>query len=201
MTPDFSRASTILFGGSFDPVHAGHLHVARECLLALPEIKQLVFVPAAESPGRTAHAPAEQRLAWLRLAAEPLGFRVWEFETRRPGPSYTVNTLEAAHAAGARVDQLYWLLGADAYAGFSHWKSPERIRELCRLLVVDRPGQESTSQHPLDRFVSIPLHEASSTRLRAELAAGNPCPTWLPGPVATAFQNFLPGQNPYAKNG
>jgi nicotinate-nucleotide adenylyltransferase len=199
LKPEFSRPA-ILFGGSFDPVHAGHLHVARECLVALPEVKQLVFVPAAESPGRKAHASAADRLAWLKLAAEPLGFRVWDFEAVRPGPSYTVNTLEAAHAQGARVDQLYWLLGADAYAGFPGWKNPERIRELCRLLVVDRPGQDSASQHPLDRFVSIPPHPASSTSVRAALAAGNPRPEWLPEAVGAVLEKLLPGQNPYDKN-
>jgi nicotinate-nucleotide adenylyltransferase len=193
---DFSRPA-ILFGGSFDPVHSGHLHVARECLLALPEVKQLVFVPAAESPGRV--ASVAERLAWLKIAVEPSGFRVWDFEATRPGPSFTVNTLEAAHAEGARVDQIYWLLGADAYAGFSRWKSPARIRELCRLLVVDRPGQESASQHPLDRFVSIPTHPASSTAVRAALAAGNPRPQWLPEAVGAAFEKLLPGQNPYVK--
>jgi nicotinate-nucleotide adenylyltransferase len=198
LTPDFGRP-TILFGGSFDPVHAGHLHVARECLLALPEMRQLTFVPAAESPGRTARASAEQRFAWLRLAAEPQGFRVWDFEVTKAGPSFTVNTLEAAHLAGARVDQLYWLLGADAYAGFARWKAPERIRELCRILVVDRPGHESASQHPLDRFICIPPHPASSTAIRHALEAGNPSPAWLPGAIAGALGNLLPGQNPYVK--
>jgi nicotinate-nucleotide adenylyltransferase len=195
---DFTQP-TILYGGSFDPVHEGHLHVAREALAALPEVKQFVFVPAAHSPGKApAVAPPERRLAWLRLAAEPLGFRVWDREVAKGGESYTVDTVEAAHAAGARRENLYWLLGADAYAAFPRWRSPERIRTLCRLLVVDRPGQETAPLHPSDRFVGIPLHPASSTALRARLAAGDDARDWLPPGVRAALDKLLPGENPYA---
>ncbi|MGZ3655272.1 MAG: nicotinate (nicotinamide) nucleotide adenylyltransferase [Bdellovibrionota bacterium] len=197
MKLDF-RQPTILFGGSFDPVHEGHLHVAREARSALPQFKQIVFVPAAHSPGRPgAIAPAEFRLKLLRTAVEPLGFKVWDLEISRGGTSFTVDTLEEAHAQGAQ--ELLWLLGADAYARFSSWKNPERIRALCHLLVVDRPGQESHSQNPADRFIGIPPHPASSTAIRASLAAGEARPQWLPGAVAASLEKLLPGTNPYVK--
>lgn len=200
MKIDFSLP-TILYGGSFDPIHAGHLHVARETLAALPEFKQFVFVPAAHSPGKKPHfASAEQRVAWLRLAVEPLGFKVWATELERGGESYTVETLERAVAEGARAGRLAWLMGADAYQSFPTWRSPDRIRALSRLLVVDRPGQELSPQNPADRFLEIPTHPASSTAIRERLARGESAAEWLPKPVREALDKLLPGQSPYARN-
>lgn len=200
MKIDF-QLPTILYGGSFDPVHLGHLHVAREALAAQPDIKQLVFVPAARSPGKApAVASAANRLAWLRLAAEPLGFRVWDEEIRRGGDSYTVDTLVAAHALGARPENLFWLVGADAYASFSRWKEPARVRALARLLIAARPGLDVHPQNPQDRILEMPLHEASSTAVRQRLARGESAREWLPSPVAAALDKLLPGENPYVTN-
>lgn len=193
-------APTILFGGTFDPVHEGHLHVAKQALSLLPGA-QLSFVPAAQSPGK-AHAGAtpEQRLHWLRLAAEPLGFGVWDVEVRRGGDSYTVETLEEASRLGARRETLYWLVGADAYESFSRWKNPARIRELATILVVGRPGSSLEVQDPRDRPLGIPPHPASSTALRAELAEGNASSPWLPAPLRAELGNLLlPRANPYAR--
>ena len=198
---DFSLP-TVLFGGTFDPVHQGHLHVAREALKALPEAKQLVFVPAWHSPGKKpACASPASRLSWVRMVAEPAGFGVWDLEVRRGGPeSYTVDTLEAAHRLGASAEKLWWLLGADAYAGFSRWKNPARIRQLARLLVVARPGQSILPQETADRILSVPLHPASSTEIRAHLAKGEVNLEWLPPPLRQAISEVLPDQNPYATN-
>lgn len=189
---------TILFGGSFDPVHEGHLHVAREALRAVPEAKQLVFIPAAHSPGKAAGcASPAQRLEWLRLAVEPEGWKVWDTEVSRGGESYTVDTLQEAHDAGARAERLWWLVGADAYASLPGWRNPERIRELAQILVVSRPGREVMRQSSSDRIVEIAPHPASSTALRARLGRGEKAADWLPAPVSAALERLLPGQNPY----
>ncbi len=199
MTIDF-RQPTVLYGGSFDPVHEGHLHVARSVLLRRHDIKQLIFVPAAHSPGKaSAFATGEQRLAWLRLAAEPAGFSVWDFEILRGGESFTVETLAEAHRRGATSDRLFWLLGADAYTGFSRWKNPSGIRELCRLLVADRPGYEISPQHPADEFVSIEPHPASSSAIRADLAEGEIPAPWIPEALRAELEKVLPLANPYVR--
>ncbi|HEY8279903.1 MAG TPA: nicotinate (nicotinamide) nucleotide adenylyltransferase [Bdellovibrionota bacterium] len=200
MSPDF-RISTILFGGSFDPIHEGHLHVAKSALAAVPEAKQVVFVPASVSPGKAnPAATAAQRLKWLELAVRGPGFSVWDTEVRRGGQSYTIETLKEALAFGAANDRLFWLLGADAYRGISGWKDPDGIRKLCRLLVVNREGTETRAQHPSDQIISISLHPASSTKLREQLAAGDCSSPWIPPPVRPDLEKLLPAQNPYARN-
>lgn len=192
---DFSR-TTILFGGSFDPVHNGHLHVAKHALAAIPGA-QLAFVPAFQSPGKQPPvASPDQRLHWLELATHAGPFQVWQQELRRGGPSFTVETLMAAHSEGASRENLYWLLGADAYEHFGNWKEPERIRSLARLLVVNRPGSNLERASREDLIISLPPHPASSTRLRGELATGQVQSPDLPARVAEAL--LLTGQNPYA---
>jgi nicotinate-nucleotide adenylyltransferase len=198
MTLDFSRP-VALYGGSFDPLHEGHLHVAKEVSRQLPGV-QIVFVPAFESPGKgPQHASAEQRLQWAKAAAEPLGFLVWDEEIRR-GSSFTVDTLEAAAKKGAKNDSLYWILGADAYAYFPRWKNPARIRELCRLVVVNRPLSPQPARHvPEDILVAIQPHPASSTAVRKGLGENPPKFDYLPQPVKVALETLVSQRkNPYA---
>lgn len=191
--------ATALYGGSFDPLHEGHLHVARAVKAARPDIQQIVFVPAATSPGKQAFAPPALRLEWLSSSVEAAGFLVWDEEIRRAGESYTVHTLEAAHKLGANPNQLYWIMGADAYASLPQWKNPARIRELAQLLVVNRPGAEIALQDRRDQIVAVEPHPASSTEIRAQLEAGNISSPWLPPAVRESIKKALPASNPYGK--
>lgn len=194
----FSRP-TALFGGSFDPVHEGHLHVARAVQQQLGA--QVVFVPARQSPGKAAPiAPASDRLRWLKLAAEPAGFPVWEEELSRQGDSFTVDTLRAAHARGATKENLFLIMGTDAYRGFSQWKEPKEIRRLARLVVVNRPGITLPPGEQPDLALEITAHSASSTRIRAALASGEQSPEFLPLPVRQDLsQLFLKSNSPYVR--
>lgn len=194
------RLPTALFGGSFDPVHEGHLHVARQVRAAMPSLKQLIFVPALHSPGKqNAGASPELRLKWLQLAVQPEGFEVWDIELHRGGESYTVQTLEEAQKAGAIPEKLFWIMGADAYAGFSRWKDPARIRELCRLVIVNRPGESLASQDAADTLLTIPPHPASSSEIRAQLASGDCSSPWIPAALKAEMEKFLPLHNPYVR--
>lgn len=196
---DFSR-TTALFGGSFDPVHEGHLHVARSIQSLHPEM-QIVFVPAALSPGKSPPlASFAQRLDWLSKTVEPLGFQVWDTEGSRPGESYTVDTLEEAHKRGASSDRLYWILGADAYKNFDQWRSPQRIRQLARLIVVNRPGSPLQAQNAEDLIVPIDPHPARSTTIREALRTKPEEAQGLPPPVDAEIKRLiLRSQNPYAR--
>lgn len=198
MIPDFTRP-VALFGGSFDPVHEGHLYVMREVQRDLPGT-QMVFVPAFQSPGKPAPvAPAALRLRWLEALAASDGFSVWDTELKRGGTSYTVDTLSEAHRLGARREQLFWVLGADAYQQLARWKEPGTVRALCRFVVVDRPGHELRLEGD-DLHLPVQPHPASSTALRAALGDKPPRLAGLPAVVKTELENLiLLSQNPYAR--
>lgn len=132
-------ARTGVFGGSFNPIHYGHLLVADQ-VVELLALDRVLFVPAAVPPHKSTQmlAPAEHRAAMVRLAiaANPR-FAVSDVELRRVGPSYTVDTLqELAHAA----DELYLLVGSETFLDLLSWHMAERLPGLARLVVVPRTG-------------------------------------------------------------
>lgn len=198
---DFTK-TTAIYGGSFDPIHEGHLHVAREILRLKPEIKQIVFVPAGQSPGK--HPPfasRDQRFQWLEsICKGQPNWKVWDIEIKRPGDSYTVDTLLEAHEQGASRAQLYLVMGADSYAQLQSWKSPERIRSLAKILVVDRPGFPVEKRHS-DEILTIPTHPASSTEARKALSNNDfsLISEVIPAAIRTELKNLCSGpKNPYS---
>ena len=195
------HGNTVFFGGSFDPIHLGHLHIAHEALRAIQGNAKLIFIPAAKSPGKSAPvASPEQRQEWIAASIKNTAFEMWDIELKRPSPSFTVDTLEEARSLGATPNQSYWLMGADAYANFPHWKQPERIRELCRIIVMSRPGSQIQLLDPKDILIKITPHPASSTAIRAALAQGELPQNALPAPVEESLKNLiLLSKNPYAR--
>lgn len=131
----------VLFGGSFDPVHHGHLIVAR-ALAERRAFRRITLVPAASSPHKSgAHAPAEDRLAMLRLAVEAEGlFELSQAELRRRGPSYTVDTLTALRRQQPRA-RLYWVVGADTLEDLPRWRRVHDVLALAEIIVVVRQTQ------------------------------------------------------------
>jgi nicotinate-nucleotide adenylyltransferase len=132
-------ARTAVFGGSFNPIHYGHLLLADEVLEALA-LDRVLFVPAAVPPHKSAvdMAPAADRAAMVRLAtASHPRFAVSDVELRRVGPSYTVDTLETLAGGG---DELFLVIGSETFLDFLTWREPARIARLARLVVVPRTG-------------------------------------------------------------
>lgn len=129
-----------ILGGTFDPIHAGHLAAARVAM-DCAHLDQVLFVPSAQPPHRgAATAPAQDRLAMVRLATESEnGFAVSDLEIRRGGLSFTVDTLRELKRAHPN-DELYLILGWDAARLFFTWHRPEDIRRLVSVVVVGRPG-------------------------------------------------------------
>lgn len=129
-----------VFGGTFDPIHYGHLRVALEVLEAL-ELAELRLLPARQPPHRdTPGASPEQRLALLRLAvADQPGFVIDERELRRSGPSYMVDTLTSLRAE-LPDSPLCLLVGRDAFGELPGWSRWKRLFELAHLVVLTRPG-------------------------------------------------------------
>jgi len=132
-------AMTILFGGSFDPVHEGHLKtaIALRDLLGAPTVSLL---PAARSPLKPESTADAHRLAMLQLAiADYPGLTIDDRELRRPPPSYTVDTLLELRAEIGADTPLVWVMGADTLTGLSQWKNWQGLTELAHLLIVERP--------------------------------------------------------------
>jgi nicotinate-nucleotide adenylyltransferase len=172
-----------ILGGTFDPIHYGHLAIAEEARSALG-FAQVLFVPAARQPlkrGEHAAAP-QQRLEMARLACDDNpAFEVSPIEVERAGPSFTVDTLETLHAAG--LGELHFILGADAAADLHRWHAIKRIVALARIVAVGRPGV-ALNVAALDQrlpglgerltLLEGPGLEISSSELRRRRAAGRP---------------------------
>ena len=158
-----------VFGGTFDPVHVGHLAIANAALEDIP-LDRVLFVPARRSPLKDAApvATVEDRVAMLeRAIGGEARFAICRAEIDRPAPSYTVDTLEALRRDAD--DELYLIIGSDAYAAFARWKDPARIRALAHLVVAARPGAPA----PKDaRLLDAPLMDISAHELRARAARG-----------------------------
>jgi len=157
-----------VFGGTFDPVHVGHLAIANAALDELG-LDRVYFVPARRSPLKQ-HGPiatAEDRLAMLTaaIAGEPR-FRVSSAELDRKGPSFTADTLQSLRGEG----ELFLILGSDAYADFERWREPARIRDLATIVLAARPGAPNAPGGV--RMLDSPLMDISSRELRARAARG-----------------------------
>jgi nicotinate-nucleotide adenylyltransferase len=159
-----------VFGGTFDPIHVGHLAIA-QAALDTASLDRVIFVPARRSPlkDRAPAASEEDRLAMLEAAVrEEPRFAVSRVEMDRPGPSYTVETLEALKSEG----DLFLILGSDALADLDRWRSPERIRALATLLVARRPGAPEPEARSGARSFDAPCLDISSRELRARASRG-----------------------------
>ena len=174
-----------LFGGSFDPIHHGHLIVARVAQETLG-LDELRFLPAREQPfkrGRHA-ARAADRAVMLELAiAGSPGFGLERAELDRPGPSYTVHTLEALRA-GDPAARFTLLLGADAAAELSAWHRASDLPNLARIVVFGRPGSPVPDSPLIAGSIEVPAVDISATEIRRRARAGLPVRYWVPDAVA-----------------
>ncbi|MGE0353650.1 MAG: nicotinate-nucleotide adenylyltransferase [Gemmatimonadales bacterium] len=174
-----------LFGGSFDPIHHGHLLVAQALVESLG-LDELRFLPANEQPfkrGRHHAAPAH-RSRMVELAIEgAAGFRLERCELERPGPSYTVDTLRAL---GAREPGQRWVLflGSDAAAELSGWKEAGEVARLARVVAFVRPGARLNPSPLVSGVVPVPAVGISATTIRSRVRAGLSIRYWVPQPVA-----------------
>jgi nicotinate-nucleotide adenylyltransferase len=185
-----ASARWAFFGGSFDPVHAGHLSIAHQVRVAVG-LDEVVFLPARQSPFKRAEdtSAAHHRLAMLRLALDgEIGLKIDARELDRPGPSFTVETMEEVRAEAPDL-QLYFLIGRDHVAALPRWRHAERLAELVSFLVVGREGDPRPSLAALPptfrtRYVETEAHPASSSEIRRRLREGRDLDDWLKPAVA-----------------
>ena len=197
-----------MLGGTFDPVHVGHVAVAQAARREL-DLDEVLVVPAGQPPHKlgVTMAPAADRLAMVELAlAAEEGLRASRIEIDRPGPSWTIDTAMALHDA-ARADgrdlDLTMILSADAFAGLPSWHEPDRLLRLVRVAVAPRPGTAAPSLDSLpaalrDAAIGItilrgPNLDVSATDIRRRVTAGLP----IDGLVARAVAGYIEAHHLY----
>jgi nicotinate-nucleotide adenylyltransferase len=175
-----------IFGGTFDPVHVGHLILAQEALEQL-DLDRLWFLPASRPAHKRARAitPVSHRIAMLRHAVRGNPrFTISRIEADQDGPSFTVTTLERL-ARTERAD-LYFLMGQDSLEEFRTWREPDRILALARLVVAPR-GERAPRLDAATRrrvvFLDQPRIGIASSDIRRRLRRGAAVRYWVPDPV------------------
>jgi nicotinate-nucleotide adenylyltransferase len=171
-----------VLGGTFDPVHLGHIGMADEARKAL-DLAEVVFVPAGQPVGKSARrvTPAGQRIEMLRLAVIGRPYlKISSLEIERPGPSYTVDTLDAIGKRYGGKAAIYFILGWDSLAQLPAWHEPGRIVAMCSLVVVPRPGHSRPDLKALGQklpgiskkviLLDKPQLDVSSTEIREKTA-------------------------------
>ena len=184
-----------VLGGTFDPVHVGHLIIAEKARIRLG-LSQVVFVPAGQ-PWLKQYSDissGEHRLEMIRLAIAPNAFfRASAVDLERPGLSYTVDTLAALKRELGPETNLYFILGLDALAGLPTWKEPQKILELCYLVAARRSEAMDVNMDSIERSIpSIssriiildnPLIDISSSDIRQRVAEGKSIHAMVPDAV------------------
>jgi len=189
------HGATGVLGGTFDPIHVAHLAIAQAALETFA-LRRVLFVPAAQPPHKPGRpiSPAEHRFAMVEVAiAGNPGFEVSRMELDRAGPSYTVDTLAALHAADPET-RLALILSAESFAGLPTWNEAERILTLADVIVAPRFGYDEVDgsflarQFPSSRaqavFLDGPRVWLSASEIRQRAAAGRSVRYLVPDAVA-----------------
>jgi nicotinate-nucleotide adenylyltransferase len=181
-----------LLGGSFDPIHNGHLSTAHSLLNQL-RLSEIRFVVAREQPLKKGHgASAEHRARMVQLAIQDMaGFVCETIELSRPEPSYTVDTLRALKA---REPEEEWvvLLGSDAARDLDRWREAAEVARLARVVVFGRAGEPIAESPLISATATVPAVEISATEVRNRVREGRPIERLVPPAVARyILQNRL----------
>jgi len=185
-----------VLGGTFDPVHLGHLAMAEEAWQALG-LAEVVLIPSGQPVYKSDRkiAPALDRLEMLRLASAGRPYlEVSTIETDRPGASYTVDTLAAIKMSYGSRAELYFILGWDSLAQLGGWRQPRRLVSLCLLVAVPRPGFPRPDIKTMEKqvpgisekliFLDKPEMAVSATEIRKKASLGKSLEGLVPAPVA-----------------
>ena len=197
-----------ILGGTFDPIHLGHLDAAEAARTTL-QLDEVCLLPSHDPPHRSASpmASAFHRFALAALAAQGLpGYRVSDMELTRSGHSYTADSLRTLHAAGWKPLQIFFILGADAFAEIATWREFPAVLDGAHFVIVARPGttlEEAAARTPALRnrlhrgaeplpedgktrviLVEARTRDISSTMIRARLRARQPIDDLVPATVA-----------------
>ena len=188
-----SRGLLGVLGGTFDPIHFGHLDAAEAARTALG-LDQILLIPAHDSPlrGGEPQAAGFHRFAMAALAIDGCpGYQVSDLELSRAGRSYTIDTLRELHTRGWPSSHLHFIVGADAFADIARWHGYPDILDAARFVVISRPGTSLADAVPPElrgdpRVIPVEAHtrDVSSTMIRRRLVEQKPIDDLVPGAVA-----------------
>ena len=200
-SPTNQLTKVLLFGGTFDPVHNGHLEIARFMANRLA-VGRTIFIPAAQPPHKNDvfYSPFQYRIRMLRLAiGNDNLFDVSDCELNRPGPSYTLDTVKHFRQQLHKHTKLYWLIGADTLAQLHTWHKPAQLIQLCTIVTALRPScpdyttadlsvlkpvlNDQQIQQLRTHIYPSPLINISSTNIRQRIRQGQTIDNLTPAPV------------------
>lgn len=184
-----------ILGGTFDPVHNGHLMIAEEVKNRL-DLQKIIFVPSGQ-PWMKADrkiTPAEKRVEMVRLAiAGRPDFQLSLAEVNRPGSTYTVETIQEFRSEFGEDAEIYFIIGWDGLSRLHEWKNAGQLIKLCRIAVVPRPGFSPPDAAALEKqipgltdsavFLDTPLVDISATEIRERVSKGLSVDTMVPEAV------------------
>jgi nicotinate-nucleotide adenylyltransferase len=191
-----------LLGGSFNPIHYGHLGIARDARDKLG-LDRVLFIPTGTPPHKqnSTLASAGDRYEMVRLAtADTPSFDLTDIELRREGNSYSIDTVRELQRQHGSSAALYFLIGLDAFLDFPTWREPEALLRACRIVVISRPGQSYQSLAKLSMLPALPVDipipsgpglmclplppcPISASEIRRRAREGLPLANLLPPPV------------------
>lgn len=188
-----------VLGGTFDPPHIGHLVAAEEARVQL-DLERVMFVPAGTPPHKldrcVTHVTHRVEMIMRAVSSNP-HFFVSLVDVERPGPSYTVDMLQVLRDRLESDTEIFFIMGMDSLIDLPNWHKPERLIELCRLAVVNRPGYNVNMSElgavlpgiePVIDYVSMPLIEVSSTDLADRVHRGQSIRYYVPAEVEAYIQ-------------
>ena len=198
--------NTGILGGTFDPIHSGHLVIAEEARLKL-RLDKVLFIPAGQQWLKTEErniTPAVHRVEMVRLAiaAKPY-FDLSTVEVDRPGPTYSVETMAILHQQLGAEAKLFFIVGWDSLAELPQWKEPDRLVHLCKLVAVTRPGFNRPDLKEMEPpvpgitqsvvWLDIPPIDISSTDIRKRVIQGQS----IHGLVPDGVEKYIAEQKLY----
>ncbi len=199
-----------IFGGTFNPIHMGHLRLAQEVCKRM-DLEKIVFVPDALPPHKlgTGFAPAQDRFNMVQLAIQEYpNFIVSDIELRRTGLSYTIDTLRELHDIHPNKD-LYFIIGADSVQQLHTWHNAHEMIQLATFVGVVRPGYDAVLDEAVKHFGEIakkrillldtPKYDISATKIRERIAEGLPIDGLVPDCVKQYIEDkgLYRGQDEY----
>jgi len=183
-----------IMGGTFNPIHYGHLVSASEVCNKF-KLDKVIFIPSALNPLKNASnlADAPHRLKMIKLAvADNPWFEASNIEIKKGGASYTINTIKALMKKYGKDTNIYFIIGADAFLEINRWASPDELLRMCKFIVTTRPGYDIERAKQVFKnhteIMEITSLKISSSDIRKRITSGNPIKYLLPEKVKDYIQ-------------